>query len=524
MAVLIALQTNTAAQLINEVEVDPNSDNDLPCEYAELRGTPASVIPAGTFYLSIDSENAATGNVNESVDLSGKIFGPNGTITIITDPGVSGGCPNRVYPAGTMIVTSMTFAGVTGQSAESFLLVISQASIPPAPGDDIDLNDDGVIDPARQITVLDGIAFLTDGQGQRAYAPVAFSFNSPGAGPDTPDASSRLVGNNTPLSAAAWIWGELSTPEEGTTYTLPGNFTPGTGITPGAPNGPSTVSVRSRADFDGDGKTDLSVFRSATADWWLNRSTSGLSVVHWGLPSDVIVPGDYDNDGKADTAVFRANADPAGADFYILQSNGFTLAAVSWGIPGDIPMNGDYDGDGRTDVTVYRPSDNIWYVLQSSNNANNVVHFGTTGDIPLVIDNDGDGKSNFAVFRSSEGTWYIARPTGVPAQNFDAFPFGLAGDRLVPADYDGDNKDDIGVFRPTNGTWYIQRSTNGSVDFIRFGVATDVPVPGDYDGDGKDDVAVFRDGTWYLNRSTSGISISTFGVSSDTAVPVKYIP
>jgi hypothetical protein len=222
--------------LLNEVEVDPNSDNDLPCEYAELRGVPGSVIPAGTFYLSIDSENAATGNVNESVDLSGQVFGPNGTITIITDPGISGGCPNRTYPAGTTLVTSFTFGGVTGQSAESFLLVRSQASIPPAPGDDIDLNDDGVIDASNQITIFDGIAFLTDGQGQRAYAPVVFSFLTPGAGPDTPDAATRPSGNTTPLSSA-WLWGELSTPEEGTTYVNPSN-TAGTSITPGAPNAP----------------------------------------------------------------------------------------------------------------------------------------------------------------------------------------------------------------------------------------------------------------------------------------------
>jgi hypothetical protein len=221
--------------LLNEVEVDPNSDNDTPCQYIELRGTPGSIVPANTFYVSIGGENAETGTVNETVDISGQVFGPNGTITIITDESISGGCPNRTYPAGTTVVRSFSFGGVAGLSAESFLIIRSPLG-DPGIGNDIDALDDGIIDAAFQITVLDGIAFLTDGQGQRAYAPVVFSFLSPGAGPDTPDAATRPTANTTPLSAA-WGWGELSTPEEGTLYVTPSN-TAGNSITPGAPNVP----------------------------------------------------------------------------------------------------------------------------------------------------------------------------------------------------------------------------------------------------------------------------------------------
>ena len=215
------------------MEVDPNSDNDLPCQYVELRGAPGSVIPAGTFYLSIGGDNAETGSVNESIDLSGQVFGSNGTITIKVDDAF-GACPNRTYPAGTTIVTSFNFTGVTGLNAESFLLVSAPAD--PGIGNDIDANDDGVIDNGFGITVLDGIAFITDGSGQRAYAPIVFSFLTPGAGPDTPDAATRPSTNNTALSAN-WLWGELAAPEEGTLYVTPSNSA-GTSITPGAPNSP----------------------------------------------------------------------------------------------------------------------------------------------------------------------------------------------------------------------------------------------------------------------------------------------
>lgn len=287
----------------------------------------------------------------------------------------------------------------------------------------------------------------------------------------------------------------------------------------------ATTPFRSRADFDGDGRTDLSVFRPSEGNWYLNRSTAGFAVINWGMASDTIVPGDYDGDNKADEAIFRPAADSAQSDYLILRSNGFVFQGVSWGLPGDVSVSGDYDNDGRTDLAVFRPSTSTWYILNSSGSpANTVERFGSTGDIPLAIDDDGDGKTNLAVFRPSENTWYIAKPTGSPATNFNAYPFGLAGDQLVQADYDGDNKEDIAVFRPSNGTWYIRGTLTGTTTFTAFGTSGDIAVPGDYDGDGKDDIAVYRAGTWYLLRSTAGSIVQTFGTGSDIPVPKRYLP
>jgi hypothetical protein len=280
----------------------------------------------------------------------------------------------------------------------------------------------------------------------------------------------------------------------------------------------ASLPPRSRADFDGDGKTDVSVFRPSEGNWFVDRSTAGFFAVKFGLANDVLVPGDYDADGKTDTAVYRPDLTPGAPDVYILNSNGFTFTAFPWGNPGDIPVFADYDGDGKTDYAVFRPSDNTWYVYGSTI-GNSFLTFGQAGDIPVAGDFDGDGKADRTVYRGA-GQWHTVRSSGGTTSN----TFGLAGDKLVPADYDGDGKDDIAVFRQSEGNWYILRSTNGAVDSIHWGQNGDVAVPGDYDGDGKDDQAVYRGGTWFMNRSTAGFGASVFGLASDKPVPTGYIP
>ncbi len=284
------------------------------------------------------------------------------------------------------------------------------------------------------------------------------------------------------------------------------------------------TGIKSRADFDGDGKTDVSVFRPADGNWYVDRSTSGFSATHFGSDNDTLVPGDYDYDGKADYAVFRPSSVNGVPDFYVLNSLDSTFSGYSWGMPGDIPMAGDYDGDGATDIAIYRPSTSTWWIWNRRTQAVSSFTFGASGDVPMVMDFNGDGKTDLAFYRPSDHTWNMSDASGNPSQNFMSFQWGLPTDILVPADYDGDNKDDVAVYRPSDGTWYIVRSIDGGFVFTRFGISTDIPVPGDYDGDGKDDIAVFRNGTWYLNRSTSGFTSQSFGMNADKPVPAAYHP
>jgi ELWxxDGT repeat protein len=207
--------------------------------------------------------------------------------------------------------------------------------------------------------------------------------------------------------------------------------------------------VRTRSDFDGEGKADAVVYRPAAGQWWINRSLANFS----------------------------------------------TSFTVQWGVQvaGDVPTPADFDGDGKIDPTVFRPADNgnaFWFVNRSRTNYADAfaVHWGTTGDLPVPGSDDGDRRADPAVYRPSTGQWLISKSsegysTGIVVE------WGVASDIPVPADYDGDGRTDIAIYRPSIGQWLVKRSSTefASVFVVQWGVNAegDIPIPADYDGDGK---------------------------------------
>lgn len=270
-------------------------------------------------------------------------------------------------------------------------------------------------------------------------------------------------------------------------------------------------------DFDGDGRSDISVFRPSSGVWYLDRSGSGFTAFQFGINGDKPVASDYDGDGKADAAVYRAGV------WYRLRSTTNTMDVVGFGLPADVPSPADFDGDGKTDVAVFRPSNGIWYLLASGNGAFSSTHFGLAGDVPVPGDYDGDGKDDINLFRPSNGTWYRLNSSN---GSFFALNFGLSIDKAVAGDFDGDGKSDIAVWRPSTAVWYSMRSATGTFSATGFGLPADIPAPADYDGDGKTDISVFRpsNGVWYrLNSSNGSFAAAAFGLTSDHPVPSYYI-
>ncbi len=285
-------------------------------------------------------------------------------------------------------------------------------------------------------------------------------------------------------------------------------------------NQAGAAGARAPFDLDGDGKTDVGVYRpngSFGGEWWYLRSSDGDGrAFGFGASTDAISPADFTGDGKTDIAVFR----PSTGFWYVMRSEDNTFYGFPFGAAGDVPVPADFDADGKADAAVFRAG--TWFISLSSGGSR-IESFGTASDMPVAADYDGDGKADLAVFRpsgaSGAGEWWLNMST----QGVRAVSFGAAGDKAVPADYTGDGKTDVAVFRPSTGFWYILRSEDLTFYGFPFGVAGDVPSTGDYDGDGKADPAVFRAGTWYINRSAAGQTVIGFGTAGDVPVPSAFV-
>ena len=246
------------------------------------------------------------------------------------------------------------------------------------------------------------------------------------------------------------------------------------------------------ADFDGDGDTDMSLYRPSTGGWYVKDQ---FALAYGGAADDIPVPADYDGDGDTDVAVYR----PSTGYWYVKDQ----FAVQYGGMAGDIPVPADYDGDGDTDVAIYRSSWGAWLVKDQF-----AIAYGASTDIPVPADYDGDGDADLGVYRPSFGGWYVK-------DQFALAYGGAADDIPLPFDYDGDGDADIAVYRPSTGYWYVKDQFA-----LQYGGMTgDTPVPGDYDGDGDVDVAIYRTvwGSWLVKDQFA----IAYGAPTDFPLPAR---
>ncbi len=311
----------------------------------------------------------------------------------------------------------------------------------------------------------------------------------------------------------------------------------------------SAVLAETRLDFDGDGKSDFAVTRNRTVgsetvlDWYMAQSSTNLlRHAQWGIGNgfDHALPADYDGDGKTDLAVWRPSATSGQSFFFILNSLNGTVRIEQFGQEFDQTREviGDYDGDDKADLAVYRSfgsGTQSYYIYRGSlNNPNGsltYVPWGTGGSRVYSGDFDGDGKLDFCV-RPPSSTLFVLRRSSDSVVEF--INWGLSNDAGVPGDYDGDGKTDFCVRRSelSNGQhhWYILERDGGGTGAapIRWGRTfpnAHLPLSGgDYDGDGLTDIGVWRaedgqSGIFFIRRSSDGSMLTyELGTTGDSTL------
>lgn len=283
-------------------------------------------------------------------------------------------------------------------------------------------------------------------------------------------------------------------------------------------NGCQPFGETKRANFDGNFFGDLVMWNGAAGRWSSRNGVWGVgntptTNVNWGSEAlgDIPAPGDYDGDGKTDYSVYRNTE----GNWYILLSSTSTWLVTHFGLPNDVPVPNDYDGGGKTDIAVFRPRDGNWYVWRTETQSFAAVHFGTNGDKPVPSDYDGDGKTDVAVFRPSEGNWYWLKSSDF---NWNVVHWGISTDIPVPGDFDGDGKSDVAVYR--DGAWYVLRTSNGVYGIFNWGTTGDIPFAFNRAGD-LSEIVVYRpsQGWWYnLRYSTGFVFVIQFGGPGDSPV------
>jgi hypothetical protein len=228
-------------------------------------------------------------------------------------------------------------------------------------------------------------------------------------------------------------------------------------------------------DWDGDRSTDLGAVAFTSPLQWA-IPVRGVFGERWGEPTDdPWVVADYSGDGRTDIVVYR----PGTPSVWHINTLGHgPNVAIAWGEGDDIPVPGDYDGDGRADIAIARPTAQgtlLWFIRFSSGGSR-VVEYGDSDDFIVPGDFDGDGRTDLVVTRDTGGvlTWFILGSSS----GFRALQFGnTATDYEVPGDYDGDGRTDIAVWREgAPGTFFILNSSTGGMRVQAWGTVNDYPL------------------------------------------------
>ena len=250
---------------------------------------------------------------------------------------------------------------------------------------------------------------------------------------------------------------------------------------------PVEMPVIDSGDYNGDGTSDIAIFRAAAGLW----AVRGITQTYFGRNNDIPVPGDYNGDGITDIGIYRE-----GNSLWAIKD---ITRAYFGGGTGLTPVPGDYNGDGLCDIALFKESSGLWAIRGQTR-----MYFGAQGDLPVPGYFTGSRRKDIAVFRPSTGLWSIKNVT----RTF----FGQAGDIPIAADYNNDRRADIAIYRSSTRLWAVKDQTR----VYYGGAAWNQPQPGDYNGSGWCNFGIFQDspGLWKVR----GVTRVYYGKSGDIPV------
>lgn len=268
--------------------------------------------------------------------------------------------------------------------------------------------------------------------------------------------------------------------------------------------------------FDSDNLADINYRMHDSNDTWIiDYAANGFGTIDtsnydYGNPANsMVTSSDYNGDGKTEISVLSYGTSTQSLLIENLLFTGWNQTINIYTTSFITPFIGDFNGDGKYDFFYRNENEEKLYMRYADNfyeEQNTLGQYGNnTFTTPAVGDYDMDGSDDLALVTNSGSLLVDVCCNGFNGWDYThQLPWNnisFSNCIMVTSDFDGDGKADIGMFRKDTKTWYFDLTYNsfGSQDSymslssyignisnkIVSAVATD------YDGDGIADLAVF---------------------------------
>ncbi len=234
------------------------------------------------------------------------------------------------------------------------------------------------------------------------------------------------------------------------------------------------------ADMDGDGRSDVFIYNKTNGQWFRCLTTGsgdfsytpGVWAAGW-----TVAPGDYNGDRRADLFLYNNNAasDPnSGKWFRVLSIPGGLFSYVAgdarWASDWQLTP-ADFNGDGRTDMFLYR-SNGQWFRVFFADTGTQYSPGVWAGGWTISAGKfNSDPRTDLFLYNASNGQWFV---TTTNASSEFEYVSGLWAPswQITPADFNRDGRTDLLLYNTTSGNWFEATTVQTGVFGFTTGTAT----------------------------------------------------